>query len=113
MKIAGATYYKKGVSVSVIKETVIDPLTLAASFNNNTVVGYTPKDDEKPVKEHGWGLFTYNGVKYLALKSGYTYEVTLNANDKESVEIISVDSSDAIIPVMDGIKVSVKRHKKQ
>jgi hypothetical protein len=91
-------FYKKGAHVTVEAPSTNMTTSFSSKKNGGTQsIGYTPTGNAKPVSGSAYDVIEYQGTKYLLLKKGYMYDVSIARDGVVREDIIKAEYDHAIL----------------
>lgn len=103
-------FYNQGAQVQVAAQTVDMTHTFSggseSSDSEPKQIGYEPRGNSKLADGAAYDELEHDGQRYLLLKGGYVYDVTVNGED----HVISAEEGHLSLPLPKDAEVEVDEH---
>jgi len=105
-------FYKSGAQVVVRTEAsdMTHSFTASTDGGEDVQIGYVPAGRAKPVSGAAHDIIEHEGERYLLLKEGHVYDVTIVAGDAISSDVVSAEHGHLSLPIPAAAEVEVVEH---
>lgn len=105
-------FYNSGAQAQVPSKStnMTNTFTAAAGGGEPLEIGYEPKPNSKLASGASHDIVEHEGVRYLLLKGGHVYSVTIVVGDSISVDVVSAVHGHLSVPLPSGAEIDVVEH---
>lgn len=98
-------FYNKGVQVVVEGASGDRNKKFSSGPAKDVQIGYVPTGKAKPVEGARFHVLEHGGSRYLLLRKGYIYDVSVIAGEVVSHDKISAEHDHIILPLGAGVEL--------